>query len=441
MGFKQEIIDAVWEGVYNKLNDLAWSEVGAAMQMPLIVDHRDNYYTPKYLVPSLLKEFELFEKKWLKVVPTDIIEILFKCRLLFAVQNHIEYRQRAGSMGSIHDENGFIILREKKALGLDALVEEYLDRLKGFQKERTLIAPINSFRDREWGVQALLDILFEQLNLPFKAYIQEDRLIEVYKSFYQTDENPSKENLERFCNFPAIWYTETWSYMYCYWQGITYLRTFINLLKIAGFLNPAQIEFDINDIQIAAPTWPVFLGSNSRWWYAWSEDIKNTWQKIPDGCLWRSFGYRWISKLRLDGRNYSKIEKFFMENKWIFDLIKNPRNKHHLQEIAPTLDILSSSTHTQDQWAKILLIYCSLEHLFVPKGIDTNNKTYIVGGINALNPDLLDWFRKLYELRCSYAHKWFIPYTDQLIGLVIKSVGNAMLLLSNKISNKNLNDI
>ena len=79
-----------------------------------------------------------------------------------------------------------------------------------------------------------------------------------------------------------------------------------------------------------------------------------------------------------------------------------------MTQVAPVLDILNSATQNTDLGAKILLVYCCLEHMLVPKNIRADNKKYIVGGINALKPDLLDWFNRLYELRCDYAHKGFI---------------------------------
>ena len=59
------------------------------------------------------------------------------------------------------------------------------------------------------------------------------------------------------------------------------------------------------------------------------------------------------------------------------------------REVAPAIDILSSATQIPDMGAKILLIYCCLEHLFVPRNVEADNKKYIVGGMNALAPRLL----------------------------------------------------
>lgn len=59
-------------------------------------------------------------------------------------------------------------------------------------------------------------------------------------------------------------------------------------------------------------------------------------------------------------------------------------------------------TQIPDDGAKLLLLYCCLKHLFVPEGYTRDNKKYIVGGINAVRPDLLKWFEELYKRRCTY---------------------------------------
>jgi hypothetical protein len=98
------------------------------------------------------------------------------------------------------------------------------------------------------------------------------------------------------------------------------------------------------------------------------------------------------------------------------------------------LDILSSATQIPDLAAKILLVYCCLEHLFVPKNATTENKKYIVGGMNALGPRLLPWFDHLYNLRCAYAHKGFVLRDDETMGLVRDSIKNVMTLLVAKLA-------
>jgi hypothetical protein len=213
-----------------------------------------------------------------------------------------------------------------------------------------------------------------------------------------------------------------------------WLRTFLNLLRIGGYIHPGQIGFGHSDVEMIAPTFPVFLGDHSSGTYKWDEDKQESWAKIPDGCLFQSFGYRGLSKAWFDKRTLPRLEKFLQSQKRLFECLKNPWNEGNLRDVAPTLDILSSATQIPDVGAKILLIYCCLEHLFVPKNAKTDNRKYIVGGMNALAPQLLGWFNQLYDLRCDYAHKGFVLRNDGTMSLIMESMKNVMTLLTAKLS-------
>ena len=78
----------------------------------------------------------------------------------------------------------------------------------------------------------------------------------------------------------------------------------------------------------------------------------------------------------------------FMENVLIFKKLSNPWTDQCTKDITTSLDILSTATQTQDLGAKILQIYCCLEHLFVPKDVQTDNIKYIKGAINVLEPNV-----------------------------------------------------
>ncbi len=122
------------------------------------------------------------------------------------------------------------------------------------------------------------------------------------------------------------------------------------------------------------------------------------------------------------------------DHRKIFERLKNPWGAKSTRDIAPILDILSSATQIPDVGAKILLIYCCLEHLFVPKNAKSDNRKYIIGGMNALAPELLSWFDRLYYLRCDYAHKGSVLRDDTTMGLIMESMRNAMTLLIAKLS-------
>jgi len=199
-------------------------------------------------------------------------------------------------------------------------------------------------------------------------------------------------------------------------------------------MNPGQIDLGMHDIKMAGPTFPVFVGDHSGGAMRWDEDKKESWAKIPDGSLFRSFGWRGLSKAWLDQRSFPGLKRFFLDHSQVFDHLRNPWNPVITKDVAPSLDILSTATQIPDMGAKILLIYCCLEHLFVPKSVKADNTKYIVGAMNAMAPRLLPWFNTLYDLRCDYAHKGFVLRDDHTLRLTIESVKNAMTLLVAKLS-------
>ena len=203
--------------------------------------------------------------------------------------------------------------------------------------------------------------------------------------------------------------------------------------SVASHVNPGQVEFGC-DVKMSAPTFPVFLGNYSGGASQWHEDQKESWAKVPDGCLIQSFRYRGLSHSCLDMRNFARLEKFFVDHKQIFDCLRNPWDSRNIRDVYPILDILSSATQIPDLGAKILLIHCCLEHLFVPQNVRTENNKYILGGMNALGPQYLKWFENLYNLRCTYAHKGFVLRDDKTMSLIWDSMKNVLMLLIAKLS-------
>jgi hypothetical protein len=136
----------------------------------------------------------------------------------------------------------------------------------------------------------------------------------------------------------------------------------------------------------------------------------------------------------LDLRNRPAIKQFMVDHKCIFAHLTNPWSDKSSRDVAPVLDILSSATQIPDLGAKLLLIYCCLEHLFVPPQAGAENSQYIIGGLNALKPGLTKWFKELYDQRCEYAHKGFVLRTDKTLALIRDSMKNVMTLLAAKLS-------
>jgi hypothetical protein len=302
--------------------------------------------------------------------------------------------------------------------------------------ERILLTHITSFESvlaSPAKPQNFFDELFAKLGFPFLCFIDEEQLIAQHKHFEPGLMSYDSVDAARFFSASSIGFKTFGSRNYCLWYSSVWLRTLLDLLRIASYIHPGQRSFGW-DVKMTGPTFPVFLGDHAAGVLKYDEDRKEQWAKIPDGCLFLSFGYRGLSKMQLDNRTFTKLENFIRDHKAVFDCLKNPWNAKSIFDIAPSLDILSSATQIPSLGAKILLVYCCLEHLFVPGVAKGENKKYIIGGLNALGPELLPWFYELYDLRCSYAHKGFVRSDDRTMVLIAESMKNAMKLLVRKLS-------
>lgn len=420
--------------VYSRLEKIADNEVSISLKMQLIDENRNkNYYTLRLATGDLLDEYKLFDDLGLKFTPFDVVNVLFRCKMLFAVDDEEEYSQRVGG-GSYVDEIKFIVRWQDKSKGVDTVIDQYFGRLDEFINPKTLIVQIDNFYPNNSAIQSFFDALFEKLGFSFVCFVNDKQLKKKHKNVEPGLRKYTLKNSKQFFSFPSIGYTTFGSEDYVFWYSMSWLRTLLNMVRIAYFISPPQIDFGVSAIKISAPLTPVFLGDYSTGCFCWDEDAKSPWERIPDGSFLLSFGYKGVTKMWLDVRVFSRIENFLIENRRIFDCIKNPWKKQSLYDVAPSLDILSAATQVQDLGAKILLIYCCLEHLFVPIDVRKDNKKYIVGGINALKPELLPWFNQLYELRCSYAHKGYVLKSDKVRGLVFESMKNTVSLLGAKLS-------
>lgn len=270
------------------------------------------------------------------------------------------------------------------------------------------------------------------MNLPFACFIE--GLVQKHQEQEPGLRDYSEKGADDFFSAPAFGCNFSGTKDYCLWHGSMWLRTFLNMLRIAAYIHPGQREFGTK-VETEPPTFPVFLGSRAQGCYVWDEDKKESWRKLPDGCLFRSFGFRGFSKMWLDRRNFPAIRDFMERHRVIFDKLKMPWSRRTINEIAPTLDILSSATQIPDLGAKILLIHACLEHLFVPSNVGAENSKYIIGGLAALNPKLVPWFvERLYRQRNAYAHRGFVTRDDKTSGLIVESMRNVMWLLSAKLS-------
>jgi hypothetical protein len=427
----------IGDDMFQRLDKEANKEVGLAKQMPLLeeVSQKQKFYIQRDWLGDLLQECELFEDKKLKIMPTEVVDLLFRCKMLYAAGSEMEYRQRTGGW----DFNSPVVSAihwTDKSQPIEAMIEQALDSLNKDVRERSLLIRLNSFVSAQpqnlIAVQSFFNTLFQSLRLPMEAFIVGESLIESHKKWEPYGKHTA-EAASDFYQSPSIAFKTLGSQHYCFWRSAFFARTFLNLLRIGSFIHPGQIEFG-REVKIEPPYHPVFLGTHSHGCFVWNEDKKAPWAKVPDGSLFLSFGYRGFSPMWLDRRTFSRLTQFMTEQKPVFTSLENPWVARSIDDVVPALDILSSAVQIPDLGAKILLIYTCLEHLFVPSGTRTNQKHFIIGGLNALRPSFLPWFEKLYTLRCDYAHRGFVIRSDETIALTIQSAGNALNLLLAKLT-------
>ena len=409
------------------------------MTLELVDKYRqERWYQQRFLFSDLIKECELFQRLGLKFSPLDVVNVLFRCKLAFALATEKEYDRRTPGV-SYRDEYNFVINWADKANGIDAVIDQYLERIDAFIEEKTLLSGMSEFDartiDPKVSVTSFFEGLFTKISAPFVIFLEDDQIVAKHKTAEPNLISYSEAEAKRYFCSPSLGFRTIGSSVYAQLYASAWLRTFFNMLRIGAFIYRPQIDFGMK-VEFSAPTFPTFLGSRSFGAYSWNEDAKKPWERIPDGCLFLSFGYRGLSNMWLDERIHAGIEKFMLEHKVIFQHLQNPWTDQNLNDIAPALEILSSATQTPDLGAKILLIYCCLEHLFIPKdrGSDIN---YIIGAINAMDSSLLPWFHRLYKVRCAYAHKGYVLKDEEVQSLVLfESMGNIMKLLVMKITKK-----
>lgn len=433
----QSLKEKIGEDVFARIEAGAEKEVALAMKMPLADQWRQKkYYRPRFVLPEFLEEMSHFQKLNFNFSPVDIFVILFRAKILFAVQNEDEFSHRNGQ-SSISTDVPYFFRWAERGGSIDQVISKHFEQLRQGLIERTLLVEIshfvnNPFNQGEPRLNSFFEELALKIDLRISPFLDEDTLIEKHKSLEPNRRNYVIENAKQYFNAPSIGFSMEGSLYHSYFYASAQLRIFLNLLRIAGFVHAGQIDVGFEVKPIMAPTSPTFLGDRSSGGYVWDEDKKKPWEKIPDGVLFRSFGFRGISNMYLDTRTFGGIEKFFCDNQTIIGAMKNPWDPENLRQIEPVLDILSSATQITDMGAKILLLYCALEHLFVPININSDNKKYVVGGIYAIDSGLLPWFERLYKLRCDYAHKGYVSEPDKALEIVFESMRNICHLLSTK---------
>ena len=163
----------IGEDLYSLLDKEANKEVALALQMPLLDEYKqEKYYHRRWLLEELLKEFEIFEQKGLKITPLDVVNVLFESKLLFASQTDEEFIQRSGGGLRLNDPTFSFDWREKQ-YAIEIVINEHFKRLGHSIQTKTLISEISNFEATSFGFgdeispTDFFDNLFKKMDLPF----------------------------------------------------------------------------------------------------------------------------------------------------------------------------------------------------------------------------------------------------------------------------------
>ncbi len=435
MSYLNTIRNQIGQVRFERLEKEADKELSLALSTPLKNQYGDKqYYRKRILIGELFDDCHFFDEKGLRILPTDLVDAIFRAKLLFASQDEASFLQRSGEGSSA------LGIWRHKPPKISEAVEAFFGWIKDEIKERTLLTQISSFvglgksdsRRDEKAIQTFFEQLFKKLGVPFVAFVNQEALMDKYKRMQPGLREYTKKQCQEYFYAPSIGFTVTGSESYCYLHAASWLRAFLQLLRIAGFVYAPQIDSH-TDVSFLPPKGSVWLGSHTEAAYSWLEGAFESWRKSPDGNLFVSFGYRRLSNMWLDNRTFRRIESFVLENRKILESMEHPWKQKTLKDVIPTLDLLNSVTQLPDDGAKLLLLYCCLEHLFVPPNKVHGNRKLIEDGIKALRPDLLKWFDKLYGHRCAYAHKGFLDSGEQTRGVMIESLRNVLALIIAKL--------
>lgn len=437
MSYLDTIKNQIGKDRFARLEKEADKELLLALKMPLKSQYGNKqYYQKRVLIGELFADCYFLDEKGLSILPTDLVNAIFRAKLLFASQDEASFLQRSG-------EGSYAMgIWSKKPAKIDEALEAFFEWIKDSIKERTLLTQLSSFigpskvgsGQDDAAVQRFFEQLFQKLGVPFVAFVNQGTLMERYKQMQPGLLKYTEKHCQEYFYAPSIGFTVTGSELYCYFYAMSWLRTFLQLLRIAGFVRAPQIDSH-EGVSFLPPKGSVWLGSRTEAAYSWSEGAFESWRKSPDGNLFVSFGYRRLSNIWLDDRTFQKIEDFILGNRKILESMKHPWKEKPRLDVVPTLDLLNTVTQLPDDGAKLLLLYCCLEHLFVPTKFGRDNKKYIIGGMHALRPDLLEWFDRLYKQRCAYAHKGFLVPGEQTRGLMVESTNNVLALMTAKLAN------
>ncbi len=227
---------------YSRIEKEAEKEVALAKQMALTDQNREEpFYAPRFLLGELIPECEAFERCGLKILPTEVLNVLFRCKLLFAANTEHEYRQRGGG-GSFFDDLAVHPKWTDRAEKVDVLADHYISAFEAQIHDRVLLSHICSFTSARpvESPRERFEDLFAALGFPFVCFFDGDELIEKHKRFEPGLRSYSRDHAKEFFCAPSIGFSSTGSRGYCFRYSTMWLRTFYICCESLAIYTPAN---------------------------------------------------------------------------------------------------------------------------------------------------------------------------------------------------------
>lgn len=244
MTFQEEIKNKIGNDIYSKLDKMSNFALGGKYSFCFDSPLGQNSFIEE-LLPTVIPICKLFEDKKFTISPFDVVNVLYKCKLLKSAKSKEDYKNKTLHYNLV-DEFDFFIPWHKKDIEFNELTKGYFERLSSFQNNNTLITHISSYKGSNFEIQRFLDGVFHKLNFPFRAYFDDSVIKENYLKRNGEWADFDKDRANRYFSAPSIGFECYGSKLYCRWHSNIWLKSIISLLKIGGFIHPGQIEYGFN---------------------------------------------------------------------------------------------------------------------------------------------------------------------------------------------------
>src|ERR1700731_3618820 len=145
MSFRDAVKQKIGTECFARVEQEANREVTLALRMPLKDKYdTEQFYRPRLLLAEFQEDYERFERAGLRILPGDMVDVLFRSKLLRAVKDEHQYQQRSGRSG-IFDNRSILPNWADRTMPLDDVEDKYVSALEHDIQERTLLTHISSF--------------------------------------------------------------------------------------------------------------------------------------------------------------------------------------------------------------------------------------------------------------------------------------------------------